>query len=72
MSATGEAATGAPKAKKSVALSGVTAGNTSLCSVGRSGTDLHYRGYDILEVARRGASDGRHAYRCVGHGLRVA
>jgi 2-methylcitrate synthase len=42
---------GAPKPKKSVALSGVTAGNTALCSVGRSGNDLHYRGYDILEVA---------------------
>ena len=40
-----------PKPKKSVALSGVTAGNTALCSVGRSGNDLHYRGYDILEVA---------------------
>ena len=40
-----------PKAKKSVALSGVTAGNTALCSVGRSGNDLHYRGYDILEIA---------------------
>src|SRR6187397_3661487 len=37
--------------KKSVALSGVTAGNTALCTVGRSGNDLHYRGYDILEVA---------------------
>ena len=42
---------GAPKAKKSVALSGVVAGNTALCSVGRSGNDLHYRGYDILEIA---------------------
>jgi len=42
---------GAPRPKKSVALSGVTAGNTALCSVGRSGNDLHYRGYDILEVA---------------------
>ena len=41
----------AAKPKKSVALSGVTAGNTALCSVGRSGNDLHYRGYDILEVA---------------------
>ena len=41
----------APKAKKSVALSGVTAGNTALCSVGRTGNDLHYRGYDILDVA---------------------
>jgi 2-methylcitrate synthase len=40
-----------PKAKKSVALSGVTAGNTALCTVGRSGNDLHYRGYDILDVA---------------------
>ncbi len=39
------------KPKKSVALSGVTAGNTALCTVGRSGNDLHYRGYDILEVA---------------------
>jgi len=37
--------------KKSVALSGVTAGNTALCTVGRSGNDLHYRGYDILEIA---------------------
>jgi 2-methylcitrate synthase len=40
-----------PKAKKSVALSGIVAGNTALCSVGRTGNDLHYRGYDILEVA---------------------
>jgi len=39
------------KPKKSVALSGVTAGNTALCTVGRSGNDLHYRGYDILEIA---------------------
>ncbi len=38
--------------KKSVALSGVVAGNTALCSVGRTGNDLHYRGYDILEVAQ--------------------
>ena len=38
-------------AKKSVALSGVTAGNTALCTVGRTGNDLHYRGYDILEIA---------------------
>ena len=41
----------APRSKKSVALSGVVAGNTALCTVGRSGNDLHYRGYDILEVA---------------------
>lgn len=40
-----------PKPKKSVALSGVTAGNTALCTVGLSGNDLHYRGYDILDVA---------------------
>jgi 2-methylcitrate synthase len=40
------------KPKKSVALSGTTAGNTALCTVGRSGNDLHYRGYDILDVAR--------------------
>jgi 2-methylcitrate synthase len=40
-----------PKPKKSVALSGVAAGNTALCTVGRSGNDLHYRGYDILDVA---------------------
>ncbi|TAK87208.1 MAG: 2-methylcitrate synthase [Betaproteobacteria bacterium] len=40
-----------PKPKKSVALSGVAAGNTALCTVGRSGNDLHYRGYDILDFA---------------------
>lgn len=44
-------ANSAPKPKKSVALSGVMAGNTALCTVGRSGNDLHYRGYDILDVA---------------------
>jgi len=37
--------------KKSVALSGVTAGNTALCTVGKTGNDLHYRGYDILDIA---------------------
>jgi len=41
----------APKPKKSVALSGVPAGNTELCTVGRTGNDLHYRGYDILDFA---------------------
>lgn len=41
------------KPKKSVALSGVAAGNTALCTVGRSGNDLHYRGYDILDLAAR-------------------
>lgn len=40
------------KPKKSVALSGVPAGNTALCSVGQSGNDLHYRGYDIADLAR--------------------
>jgi 2-methylcitrate synthase len=40
-----------PRPKKSVALSGVPAGNTALCTVGRTGNDLHYRGYDILEIA---------------------
>ncbi|MFN5079204.1 MAG: 2-methylcitrate synthase [Burkholderiales bacterium] len=40
-----------PKVKKSVALSGVVAGNTALCTVGRTGNDLHYRGYDILDIA---------------------
>ncbi len=41
----------APKPKKSVALSGVVAGNSALCTVGRTGNDLHYRGYDILDIA---------------------
>ena len=40
-----------PKPKKSVALSGVVAGNTAICTVGRTGNDLHYRGYDILDIA---------------------
>ena len=40
------------KPKKSVALSGVPAGNTALCTVGRSGNDLHYRGYDIKDLAQ--------------------
>ncbi|MBV9735124.1 MAG: 2-methylcitrate synthase [Acidisphaera sp.] len=46
-----ETATPNVKPKKSVALSGVPAGNTALCTVGRTGNDLHYRGYDILDVA---------------------
>ncbi len=41
------------KPKKSVALSGVEAGSTALCTVGRSGNDLHYRGYDILDIAEQ-------------------
>ena len=47
----GNASPGAFKPKKSVALSGIEAGSTALCTVGRSGNDLHYRGYDILEIA---------------------
>ena len=48
------APTTGPKPKKSVALSGVPAGNTALCTVGRSGNDLHYRGYDIHDLAIKG------------------
>ena len=51
MTQTAPAAAVTPKPKKSVALSGVAAGNTALCTVGRTGNDLHYRGYDILDVA---------------------
>ncbi len=43
--------TSRPKPKKSVALSGTVAGNTAICTVGRAGNDLHYRGYDILDFA---------------------
>ena len=39
------------KPKKSVALSGTAAGNTAICTVGKTGNDLHYRGYDILDIA---------------------
>ena len=42
-----------PKPKKSVALSGTAAGNTAICTVGRTGNDLHYRGYDILDFAEQ-------------------
>ncbi|QIK81294.1 2-methylcitrate synthase [Lysobacter sp. HDW10] len=48
-----QAETNAPKVKKSVALSGTAAGNTALCTVGRSGNDLHYRGYDIKDLATK-------------------
>ena len=41
------------KPKKSVALSGVVAGNTAICTVGKSGNDLHYRGYDIYDLAKK-------------------
>jgi len=53
MSESTVASTPAIKPKKSVALSGVTAGNTALCTVGRTGNDLHYRGYDILDIAEQ-------------------
>ncbi|MGE8590732.1 MAG: citrate/2-methylcitrate synthase, partial [Alcaligenes sp.] len=52
MSSTENTTTSGFKPKKSVALSGVVAGNTALCTVGRSGNDLHYRGYDILDLAQ--------------------
>ena len=39
------------RAKKSVALSGTSAGNTALCTVGQNGNELHYRGYNILDLA---------------------
>ena len=55
------------KPKKSVALSGVTAGNTALCTVGKSGNDLHYRGYDILDIAEA-ASFEEVAYLLI-HGI---
>jgi 2-methylcitrate synthase len=48
-----ETGTTAFKPKKSVALSGVAAGNTAICTVGRSGNDLHYRGYDIKDLAEQ-------------------
>ena len=51
MSETAAAAPGPNRAKKAVALSGVVAGNTALCTVGRTGNDLNYRGYDILDIA---------------------
>jgi 2-methylcitrate synthase len=54
------------KPKKSVALSGVVAGNTALCSVGRSGNDLHYRGYDIRDIA--GACEFEEVAHLLVHG----
>jgi 2-methylcitrate synthase len=53
MSEAGAVATSGFKPKKSVALSGVAAGNTALCTVGRNGNDLHYRGCDILDLAAK-------------------
>ena len=57
---------GAFKPKKSVALSGVTAGNTALCTVGRTGNDLHYRGYDILDLV--GACEFEEVAHLLVHG----
>ncbi|CAD6517347.1 2-methylcitrate synthase [Paraburkholderia sabiae] len=54
------------KPKKSVALSGVTAGNTALCTVGKTGNDLHYRGYDILDIA--GACEFEEVAHLLVHG----
>ncbi len=48
-----QTASNLPKPKKSVALSGTAAGNTAICTVGRTGNDLHYRGYDILHFAEQ-------------------
>ncbi len=53
MSATNPTEDLSKKVKKSVALSGTAAGNTAICTVGRTGNDLHYRGYDILDLAER-------------------
>jgi 2-methylcitrate synthase len=58
--------TPAPRPKKSVALSGVVAGSTALCTVGRSGNDLHYRGYDILDLA--GACEFEEVAHLLVHG----
>lgn len=53
MSATSPSShTDAPKKKKGVALAGVAAGTTAICTVGHTGNDLHYRGYDIIELAK--------------------
>jgi 2-methylcitrate synthase len=51
MNATTQTTTEAPKKKKGVALAGVSAGTTAICTVGHTGNDLHYRGYDIIELA---------------------
>jgi 2-methylcitrate synthase len=48
-----EAAAAAPGAKKSVMLSGIQAGRTAICTVGREGKGLHYRGYDIHDLATK-------------------
>lgn len=55
-----------PKMKKGVALAGVAAGATAICTVGHTGNDLHYRGYDIIELAE-GATFEEVAYLLI-HG----
>jgi 2-methylcitrate synthase len=55
-----------PKKKKGVALAGVAAGTTAICTVGHTGNDLHYRGYDIIELAN-GATFEEVAYLLI-HG----
>jgi 2-methylcitrate synthase len=52
MNTTTDNVTEAPKKKKGVALAGVSAGSTAICTVGHTGNDLHYRGYDIIELAK--------------------
>jgi len=52
MNTTTDIVTEAPKKKKGVALAGVSAGSTAICTVGHTGNDLHYRGYDIIELAK--------------------
>ena len=39
-----------PKAKKSVALSGIAAGNTALCTVGRSGNEFARKCLQLLLI----------------------
>src|SRR5512145_65512 len=61
--------TALPKPKKSVALSGTVAGNTAICTVGRTGNDLHYRGYDILDFAEQAEFEEiAHLLIGAGHG----
>lgn len=51
-----------PKKKKGVALAGVAAGTTAICTVGHTGNDLHYRGYDIIELAKHATAERGKAY----------
>lgn len=38
-------------------LAGITAGQTAICTVGKSGKGLHYRGYSIFDLADRANFD---------------